>query len=253
MEYSEQLKQLLTLGEDTQLDYSSLGFSMVHADELIRMATDPGLLETEYVAAVHAWYALGQLKVTDAIAPLLDLREQYPLDQLFDEELPKAIVLMEESAIPVLKQYLFDDGREENARSNALSSLEAICLTHRQECLEVFSELLQQSDQSCKSLAGLTICALIGLKATEMIEAIRDVFKRDCVNIAIPGDLEDVEIALGLRSKRDTPKPDYNDFSPEATKALNTLLDLAKPVSKIGRNDPCPCGSGKKYKKCCLN
>ncbi|HCS73087.1 MAG TPA: hypothetical protein DIW17_04340, partial [Clostridiales bacterium] len=22
---------------------------------------------------------------------------------------------------------------------------------------------------------------------------------------------------------------------------------------KIGRNDPCPCGSGKKYKKCCGN
>ena len=21
--------------------------------------------------------------------------------------------------------------------------------------------------------------------------------------------------------------------------------------TKIGRNDPCPCGSGKKYKKCC--
>ena len=24
-----------------------------------------------------------------------------------------------------------------------------------------------------------------------------------------------------------------------------------KPVEKVGRNDPCPCGSGKKYKKCC--
>jgi hypothetical protein len=22
---------------------------------------------------------------------------------------------------------------------------------------------------------------------------------------------------------------------------------------KVGRNDPCPCGSGKKYKSCCLN
>jgi preprotein translocase subunit SecA len=22
-------------------------------------------------------------------------------------------------------------------------------------------------------------------------------------------------------------------------------------VHKVGRNDPCPCGSGKKYKKCC--
>ena len=24
-------------------------------------------------------------------------------------------------------------------------------------------------------------------------------------------------------------------------------------VTKIGRNDPCPCGSGKKYKNCCLD
>lgn len=23
--------------------------------------------------------------------------------------------------------------------------------------------------------------------------------------------------------------------------------------NKIGRNDPCPCGSGKKYKNCCIN
>ena len=22
--------------------------------------------------------------------------------------------------------------------------------------------------------------------------------------------------------------------------------------NKVGRNEPCPCGSGKKYKKCCL-
>lgn len=22
--------------------------------------------------------------------------------------------------------------------------------------------------------------------------------------------------------------------------------------SKVGRNEPCPCGNGKKYKKCCL-
>ncbi len=24
-------------------------------------------------------------------------------------------------------------------------------------------------------------------------------------------------------------------------------------AAKVGRNDPCPCGSGKKYKKCCGN
>lgn len=26
---------------------------------------------------------------------------------------------------------------------------------------------------------------------------------------------------------------------------------VQRHVDKIGRNDPCPCGSGKKYKKCC--
>jgi hypothetical protein len=32
------------------------------------------------------------------------------------------------------------------------------------------------------------------------------------------------------------------------------LAGLAEPAfrnEKVGRNDPCPCGSGKKYKKCC--
>ncbi|MCG3126221.1 MAG: hypothetical protein CHACPFDD_01051 [Phycisphaerae bacterium] len=27
---------------------------------------------------------------------------------------------------------------------------------------------------------------------------------------------------------------------------------IERPGSRIGRNDPCPCGSGKKYKKCCM-
>jgi preprotein translocase subunit SecA len=28
-------------------------------------------------------------------------------------------------------------------------------------------------------------------------------------------------------------------------------VGISKPKNKPGRNDPCPCGSGKKYKKCC--
>ena len=28
---------------------------------------------------------------------------------------------------------------------------------------------------------------------------------------------------------------------------------VVRQGDKVGRNDPCPCGSGKKYKKCCLN
>jgi SEC-C motif len=28
---------------------------------------------------------------------------------------------------------------------------------------------------------------------------------------------------------------------------------IRRPSSKVGRNDSCPCGSGKKFKRCCLN
>ena len=33
-------------------------------------------------------------------------------------------------------------------------------------------------------------------------------------------------------------------------KAATVVKDKADPFADAGRNDPCPCGSGKKYKKC---
>lgn len=45
----------------------------------------------------------------------------------------------------------------------------------------------------------------------------------------------------------------------KAARMRNVLAENKQPVpppspdSKIGRNEPCPCGSGKKHKKCCLN
>ena len=45
-----------------------------------------------------------------------------------------------------------------------------------------------------------------------------------------------------------------NIFTPEQKKALYLEQKKSGTVvkgKKIGRNDPCPCGSGKKYKYCC--
>jgi uncharacterized protein len=40
--------------------------------------------------------------------------------------------------------------------------------------------------------------------------------------------------------------------SPRAPWAASAATEpFAQPVGKVGRNDPCPCGSGKKFKKCC--
>lgn len=52
---------------------------------------------------------------------------------------------------------------------------------------------------------------------------------------------------------------------PEGPQSPDNIIPLAnyqhladdngqpQPTKKVGRNDPCPCGSGKKYKRCCWN
>lgn len=40
---------------------------------------------------------------------------------------------------------------------------------------------------------------------------------------------------------------------PDLVKASHIDLKSGQPSqAKVGRNDPCPCGSGKKHKRCCL-
>jgi len=61
---------------------------------------------------------------------------------------------------------------------------------------------------------------------------------------AIPKDKRDKEIGT-----EDNPLPliSFKDRS-KKNPGNNTNSTTSR---KIGRNDPCPCGSGKKYKKCC--
>ena len=49
----------------------------------------------------------------------------------------------------------------------------------------------------------------------------------------------------GLRKPRRVPR------STESPVSVEAALPVRAP--KVGRNDPCPCGSGKKYKRCCGN
>jgi Protein of unknown function (DUF1186)/SEC-C motif len=48
------------------------------------------------------------------------------------------------------------------------------------------------------------------------------------------------------------PKAPRNDTSKRGL-PTSFAMPHREPSRKIGRNDPCPCGSGKKFKKCCLN
>ncbi|WP_226912635.1 SEC-C metal-binding domain-containing protein, partial [Halomonas sp. 3D7M] len=50
-------------------------------------------------------------------------------------------------------------------------------------------------------------------------------------------------------SRHDDPNAQQDDVSQDAPGADGRPLRREGP--KVGRNDPCSCGSGKKYKQCC--
>ncbi len=52
----------------------------------------------------------------------------------------------------------------------------------------------------------------------------------------------------------DDPPPAEKPPLPRLDEDMNVIADSTQPYiapPKVGRNDPCPCGSGKKFKKCC--
>jgi SWIM/SEC-C metal-binding protein len=62
------------------------------------------------------------------------------------------------------------------------------------------------------------------------------------------------EVAATFEEKGWKYKIELEPDKPEDITDLEILLNWPAPQvaeKKVGRNDPCPCGSGKKYKKCC--
>ena len=71
-----------------------------------------------------------------------------------------------------------------------------------------------------------------------------------------------VKILMNLRKQEDVKREEAAKITGAALQAINSLdngeqikSEVNKTVvnegPKVGRNDPCPCGSGKKYKNCC--
>jgi hypothetical protein len=259
--YTYPTTQLLTYGECDWAsshfkkwpNYLELGFTTAHVTELVQMAIDKELFwgDSEDLATwapVHAWRTLAQLHAEAAITPLMSLFSEE--DDWITEELPVVYGLIGVKAIPALAEYLGNKSHGVYPRINAAYSLERIGNTYseaRIACVLALTQQLEKFAHNDPELNGFLMTYLANLKAIESLATIRQAYNEDCVDCTIMGDLEDVEIDLGLRDHRSHP-PTY----PSLAEKYGLVPAQRDPI-KLGRNDPCPCGSGKKYKKCCLN
>jgi hypothetical protein len=258
---------------DTWLDYRAVfGLDDSHIDALIGIACDRALLalaEDEAAAGtalpwapMHAWRALGQLRAAAAVAPLLEVFRSTDDDWL-ERDLPRLLIMIGPAAIPHMETFLLLEDLEELCAITVVRALGHIGTQHpeaRAACIAVAERMIGPLAGQIGSVVGFAIAVLTDLQAVESLGAIRDAFARDAVDIRIAGDLEDVEIALGVREQRETPRPRYHapyfgveDDAGWSDEEEGEPLQPVRSGPKIGRNAPCPCGSGKKYKKCCLD
>jgi len=50
----------------------------------------------------------------------------------------------------------------------------------------------------------------------------------------------------------DETKRDFSKLGGEFNQAPGVVEQYKRESPKVGRNESCPCGSGKKFKKCCI-
>ncbi len=223
---SSKIEKIKSFGEvrhgDEWQNYLELGLSEDDVPALLKIIEDT---HNDW-SALHAWRALGQIKSPRAIEPLLKQFSELSYDDWAIPELSVVMGMIGEEAIEPLVRYMNDKRYKEFARVMAMDGLAEIVIHHpdtRQRVLDKYKQYISKPDKKADSLNGLLIGRLIDLKAKEMIDDIALLFETADVDLVINGDLEDVEIELGLRDKRDTPKPDY--LALEEKKNIESLLE----------------------------
>ena len=221
--YPPPIDKLLTYGDARNFrewpDYLQLGLVPEHIPDLIRMATDDSLNEAgpdsrEVWAPLHAWRALGQLRAEAAVEPLLTLlhRIDEHHDDSVGEELPQVYGMIGPAAIPTLAAYLADPAHGLYARIATVHSLEQIGRRHASAhgaCVAALTGQLERFAENDPTLNGFLVSYLLDLKAVESAPAIERAFAAGRVDISVAGDWEDVQVEFGLKSARETPRPDY--------------------------------------------
>ncbi len=239
----EDVPQLLTLAQDMD----------IYRYDYCDTAEDEGL---EFFGVVHAWYVLSELAVPEFKEILIEMVEDGDDDEYDDWILDDFVELI----VPYRKDMYdyFKEGalKETNSTWTRLSYIDTIIEMLKadevslQEVKELIVEMLSHGENDIVNASTMGIS--IDYKLTEHHELIKECYARDAIDLMYIGDLEYVEIKMGLREERETDK--------EPTMLQELLLGLdddeestfVRESPKVGRNDPCPCGSGKKYKKCCL-
>lgn len=242
-----------------------------------------------YFLHIYAMFLLAQFKEKKAYTLIFNFfsipgkTPAYLTGDVVTEDLCRILASVCDRDTSLIKALIENPEIDEYVRSSALESL--LCLVLWGEMpMEEFAGYLKSLFRGTISTEDYSyiwtgmVCCAVDIGATELQDDIKKAFENELIETftigfeeANKGLLENKEKKLDRLKKgrhyspiEDTVKElcCWASFTENERHTQQKISEerivnnngetLLRTERKIGRNEPCPCGSGKKYKKCCL-
>lgn len=247
---------------------------------------EKGDLEKEYQLHFYALFLLAEFRDTKAFELIVELASlpEEVLDCLIGDTVTEGLANILYSTyngnLELLKKSIWNPKIDDFARSAMLKVIGQLYLDGdlgKDELQEFLNEIIYSEEEIGEYIYTELITIICHCHFVEMLPQIRLLFQQERIDETVHGAYDSCVDWMfsyreeGLCSKIDTAadclkgwamfEKDFEDTekSKKDRKEFEKLLremtrqTTQEKVVKIGRNDPCPCGSGKKYKKCCMN
>jgi hypothetical protein len=251
----------------------ALDYAYDNADRLIAE-------ESTYNFHFFAVYLLAQFREKQAFPKLIRFlrKDEKTLDYLFGDALTEGINrclwCVYDGNLELLKELIESTNAFEYTRGTALEVYTYIAregLVTREEMVDYFRHLIHECLLDDTTIfPTLASSCIMDEHLFELLSDIKFMYDRELIDLFVNGNydsfidfifsysrdekkipIDDVVKELeNWASYNEEPEPMPKPKPLKKTPTVKTLPEKSK--KKIGRNDPCPCGSGKKYKKCCL-
>ncbi len=242
--------------------------------EYVEQNIDEVYEQEKYMAHIYALYLLAQFREKHAyplIYKFFSIPGEISLDvtgDLVTEALDRILASVSHGDTSLIKSLLENEEANDYVRNAALRALMVLVVQgqlSREEMVEYCKSLFREklTREHSHIWNGLTVVST-ELYPEELYEDIKQAFDEELVDPFFVG-IEDVQKSLEEGKEKVLATWKNNEryhfiadvvhdmecwacFKPP--QKLHSKTSTVK-APKIGRNQPCPCGSGKKYKKCC--
>jgi len=245
------------------------------ADEVLRVLAGPvdgaEVSEADANLLFYGLHVLAAARDTRVFAPLVRLLHQdgETLDALLGDAvtttLARILVSVFDGEVAPLHRLILDSTLDDLVRNEAFAALTFLTQTGRVD-RQATRDLLVRFDDKRVAVEG--DIGWVGWEETIALLGFRDLAPRSAAarkDGRLTDEFSDAPWFRTTLRQAEAKPADLARFDPCRYGTIDDpVADLAwtaedagqpvrNPFKDVGRNDPCPCGSGRKFKKCCLD